>query len=195
MDTVIETKTNFLESTLLVVETKNINLLSGVTSLSLGLINIDKSEHMCFTIDNKKNDNAQKEEMKANETRTYPACLRHIIEKHKKCVFRNNIGKIKKYNVKLHIDPSVASVAQRERQIPFALRDKVNEELKRLANKGIIEDVTAEPTPWLNPLVILPKREYNIRIRVHMRATVDDLLLKLKGSKNFTKLSMTSAFH
>ena len=40
MDTVIESKTKFLESKVFVAETKNINLLSGVTSLALGLIKI-----------------------------------------------------------------------------------------------------------------------------------------------------------
>ena len=125
-----------------------------------------------------------------------------------KRVFQNNIEKIKNYSVKLHIDPSVPPVAQTERRIPFALRDKVNEELKPLENEGIIEDVTGEPTPWLNPLVIVLKGEHNIRICVDMRAankaisrtqyltpTVDDLLVKLKGSKFFTKLDMASAFH
>ena len=84
----------------------------------------------------------------------------------------------------------------------------MNEELKRLKSEGIIEDVTGEPTPWLNPLVIVPKGEHNTRICVHMRAanktitrtrypssTVDNLLVKLKGSKNFTKLDTISAFH
>ena len=113
--TVIENKTKFLESKFFVAETKNINLLAAVTSLALGLIKIDKSEHMCFIINNKKNGNAQKEETKANETRTYPERLQNIIEKHKKRVFQNNIGKIKDYSVKLHIDPSVPPVVQRER--------------------------------------------------------------------------------
>ena len=40
VDTVIETKTKFSESAFFVVETKNVNLLSGVTSLALGLIKI-----------------------------------------------------------------------------------------------------------------------------------------------------------
>ena len=77
-----------------------------------------------------------------------------------------------------------------------------------MENEGIIEDVTGEPTPWLNPLVIVPKDEDNIRICVEMRTAnkaitrtryptpmVDDLLVKLKGSKSFTKLDMASAFH
>ena len=170
VDTVIETKTKFLESKFFVAETKNINLLSGVTSLALGLIKIDKIEHMCSTIDDKKNGNAQKEEMKANETRTYPERLRNIIEKHKKIVFQNNIEKIKNYSVKLHIDLSVPPVAQTERRIPFVFGDKVNEELKRLENEGIIEDVAGEPTPWLNPFVIVLKGEHNTRICIDMRA-------------------------
>ena len=208
MDTVTETKTKFLESKFFVAKTKNINLLSGVTSLALGLIKIDKSEHMCWTVNNKENGNAQNKEITASETRTDPECLRNIIEKHKKRVFQNNIEKIKDYSVRLHIDPSVPSLAQREQQIPFALRDKVNEELKRLEKEGIIEDVTGEPTPWLNPLVIVPKGERNIIICVDMRAannaitrtqyptpTINGLLLTLKGSKFFTKLDMASAFH
>ena len=180
-------------------------MLSGVTSLALGLIKIDKSKHICLTINKNKNGNAQKEETEANETRTYPECLQNIIKKES---FQNNIGKIKDYSVKLHIDLSVPPVAQREQQIPFAERDKVNEELKRLEKEGINEDVTVEPTPCLNPLVIVPEGVHNIRICVDMRAankaitrtryptpTVNDLLVKLKGLKIFTKLDVASAFH
>ena len=41
-------------------------------SLTEKMIKIDKSEHTCFTVNNKKSGTAQKEEMEANETRTYP---------------------------------------------------------------------------------------------------------------------------
>jgi len=73
---------------------------------------------------------------------------------------------------------------------------------------GIIEDVTNKPTPWLNPLVIVPKNDGGIRLCVDMRCankaiqrtryptpTVDDLKTKLQGSEIFTKLDMRSAFH
>ena len=63
------------------------------------------------------------------------------------------MGKLENYNLKLRIDPSVAPVAQRKRQIPFALHNKVNTLLK---NEDVIEDITGEPTTWLNPLVIVP---------------------------------------
>ena len=65
--------------------------MSGITFLALGLININKIEHMSFTIDIMKNNNTQKEEMKAiNETKIHPARLRHIIENHKKLFFEKN---------------------------------------------------------------------------------------------------------
>ena len=125
---------------------------------------------MCFTIDNMKSGNVQKEDMKANENKIYPARLRHITGKYKKEDFQNKIGKINNYSVKLHIYPSVALVTQTEQRIPLALRNKVNEELKRLENQVIIEDVTGVPTQWLNSLVIVPKGEHNIRICVDIRA-------------------------
>ena len=64
VDTVIETDTKFSKSIFFAVETKVINSLSGVASLALGLIKSNKSEHMCFTFYNMKNDNTQKEVIK-----------------------------------------------------------------------------------------------------------------------------------
>ena len=84
MNTVTETKTKFSENTYFVVGTKSINLLSGVTSLGLGLIKINKNKQICFTIDNTKTNNTQKEETKINETKICSALLKHIIEKHRK---------------------------------------------------------------------------------------------------------------
>ena len=39
------------------------------------------------------------------------------------------------------------------------MRDKVNEELKRLEKEDIIKGVTGKTTPWLNPLLIVPTGE------------------------------------
>ncbi|XP_057292552.1 uncharacterized protein K02A2.6-like [Hydractinia symbiolongicarpus] len=118
------------------------------------------------------------------------------------------IRKLKDYQVHLHIDNNVPPVVQKERRIPLALRKRVNAEIAKMEKAGIIEDVTNEATPWLNPLVIVPKPEEGVRICLDMReankainrtryptATVEDLKIKLSGSKVFTKLDMRSAFH
>ena len=56
------------------------------------------------------------------------------------------IGQLKDVTVKLHIDTSVQPVAQQPRRVPFHVRQKVEEEIKNLASKGIIEKVDG-PTP------------------------------------------------
>ena len=137
-----------------------------------------------------------------------PESLRPLLRNFENDVLSNKIGKLKGHHVKLHIDKQVKPVAQRERRIPFALREKAREELDKLEKAGIIEDVTNEPTPWLNPLVIAPKPNGKIRLCLDMRCankaisrtnyptpTIDDLKCKLKGSAIFSKLDLRSAFH
>ena len=75
---------------------------------------------------------------------------------------------MKDVNVKLGIDESVTPVAQKHRRVPFHLRDKVDKELKRLYDAGVIEPVN-ESTEWVSPVVIVPKpNSDDIRLCVDM---------------------------
>ena len=78
------------------------------------------------------------------------------------------IGKRKDVEVKLHIDQTVAPVAQQPRRIPFHIRQKVEAELFHLEKKGIIERVNG-PTPGVSPLVITPKKNGEVQVCVDMR--------------------------
>ena len=122
--------------------------------------------------------------------------------------FQIVLENLKDVKVKLHIDKNVIPVAQSERPIPFALREKVRKEIKNLEVNDIIEDKTNEPTPWLNPLVVVPKAENNVRICLDMRnantaiertrfslPTVDELIVKLRNATRFSKLDLNKAFH
>ena len=68
-----------------------------------------------------------------------------------------------------NVDETVQPVAQPMRRLPFGLRDKVDEKLDELLEKGIIEDVPSSPTTWLSPLVVVGKPDGDIRICVDMR--------------------------
>jgi len=79
----------------------------------------------------------------------------------------NGIGKLRDYQVRLHINPEVKPVAQSVRRIPLALRPKVEEEIQRLLEQDIIEPVQG-PTPWVSPVVVVPKGS-GVRLCVDMR--------------------------
>ena len=119
----------------------------------------------------------------------------------------DGIGTLKDFEVKLHIDESVPPVAQPPRRIPFHMRQKVSDALAKLERDGIIEKVS-NATPWISPLVVIPKKDGDIRLCVDMRManraiqrerhptpTVDDLIHTLNGATVFTKLDLRSGYH
>ena len=96
-----------------------------------------------FHIDNKKNRNEQKEEMKANGTRIYPARLIHITEKHKKVFFEITLEDKKLYrNNSYRPVLSTCSTERKANSLTFA-----NQKHARKENEIIIDYVTVEPTP------------------------------------------------
>ncbi|KAK9752634.1 Reverse transcriptase (RNA-dependent DNA polymerase) [Popillia japonica] len=142
-------------------------------------------------------------------------------------------GKLKGNEVHLFIDPTVVPVAQKHRRLPFSIRDKVKEELKRLEQNDIIEldqhrrlpfsirdkvkeelkrleqndiiELVTTPTPWLSPIVVVPKPNNTNAIRMcvdmrcanmaikrvrHLTPTIDDIIVTLNGSKFFSKLDL-----
>ena len=128
-------------STLHVLQGSHGSLLSYTTALDLGILNMQ--------INHVKNTLAHEQLLKQ-----YPTLF-------------NGIGKLKGVEVKLHIDSAVSPVAQKARRIPFHLRKKVEQELNNLEQQGIIEKVNG-PTPWVSPLVVIPKKNGDVRLCVDM---------------------------
>ena len=119
------------------------------------------------------------------------------------------IGKIKDFQVELHIDPHVPPVTQPHRLIPFHLRKKLDAELGKLERQGIIEPVDG-PTPWVSPLVVTSKQKNPHQIRVcvdmrqpnrailrerHITPTVNNLIHDLNGATVFSKIDLKSGYH
>ncbi len=117
------------------------------------------------------------------------------------------IGKLKDYKFRIHINPNIAPVAQPPRRIPFHVRAQVEEQLHKLESAGIIEPVDG-PTPWVSPLVIVPKGKGKVRVCVDMRLpntavqrerhptpTLDEVIHDLTGATVFSKLDLHQAYH
>ena len=96
---------------------------------------------------------------------------------------------------------------QPHRRIPFHVRQDVEKELERLESLDIIEKVTG-PTPWVSPILVVPKSSGEVRICVDMREankavkrekhlmpTIDDLVTDLNGATIFSKLDLSSGYH
>ena len=83
------------------------------------------------------------------------------------CLF-GGIGRLRNKIVKLYVDPDITPRQQPQRRIPFHVRGNVEKELERLGRLDIIERVEG-PTPWISPIVVVPKKSGEVRICVDMR--------------------------
>ena len=80
----------------------------------------------------------------------------------------NGIGCLRNFEVKLHIDEPIPPVAQAARRIPFHMRRKVSEALNELEKQHVIERVDG-PTPYISPIVVIPKKDGSVRLCVDMQ--------------------------
>ena len=132
--------------------------------------------------------------------------LQAVLDAHQ-AVFQEGLGKMKGFKAKLHVDPTANPRYFRPRSIPYALRDRVEEELDRLVAEGTLEPV--ETAEWAAPIVpVIKSDKQSVRICGDFRLTVnpvskldnypipkvEDLFTKLQGGKSFTKLDMRQAY-
>ena len=200
-DIALESSTKITVATIIVVKNARGCLLSGTTSIGLGLLH--------FTVHNVK-DQPEAQPLLHQTPKNVsqvPARLQPLIQQYDELF--HGVGKLTDVQVKLHINPEVKPVVQPTRRIPFAIRDQVEKELKRLKDLDIIEEAQGA-TPWVSPIVAFPKpnNPENIRLCADMRLpnkaiererhpqpTIDDLVTELNGACYFSKLDLNSAYH
>ena len=119
----------------------------------------------------------------------------------------SGVGKLKDRAVQLLINPNVTPVAQPMRRTPFSMRSKLEEKIKELIELDIIEPAQG-PTPWVNPVVVVPKSGGDIRLCIDMRRaneairrarhpipTVDEITQSISGSKVFSTLDLKWGYY
>ncbi|CAB4007481.1 PREDICTED: uncharacterized protein K02A2.6-like [Paramuricea clavata] len=180
-EAVIETRKRISVATFYVAKAANcVNLLSLSTAQELGLISL----HL-------------------DKLTSKDAALENILQKHSK-VF-SDLGKLKGEKIKLDIDKTKIPKAQPQRRIPYHIREKGKNAITELENQGVIEKVPEnEATPWVSPIVAVPKKDGQVRICVDMRLaneairrvrhpipTVNDVSVALNGAKFFSKFDLS----
>ena len=88
-----------------------------------------------------------------------PDKLNQVLNTHSQ-VFEEGLGTLNNVKVNLAVDPSVPSKFHKARSILFALKEKVELELQRLEELGIISPVTH--SEWAAPIVPVMKQNGDV---------------------------------
>ena len=108
--------------------------------------------------------------------------------------------------VKLKVKENTVPVVMPDRRIAISLRSKLKSELDKLESEGVIVKTT-EPTPWVNQIVIVPKKNGEIRICIDPKElnkvlvrerlimpVLEDKLHELGSSKVFSKADLKAGY-
>ncbi|UYV67074.1 hypothetical protein LAZ67_4003826, partial [Cordylochernes scorpioides] len=173
---VISWKENSVSEEIYVIDKKVESLLGGKASFELGII---------------KRVNHVNESMSTN--------IETIVQEHEHLF--HGLGTIKGYSHKVTLKDNYRPIAQRCRRIPYAKVEAVNQELDKMLENGIIEEVH-QGSEWVSNIIVVPKRDSEeIRLCIDLREvnkailrerhpipTIDNMLHALKGAKVFAKL-------
>ena len=186
--TALESETKKLSDKLYVVEGSGGSLLSWRTSQGLNLLQ---------TV----------QQIGDQPSKTEPNAPANLIEEYDDLF--HGLGKLKNYQIKLHIDENVPPVAQPHRRVPFHVRKQLEEQLRRDEELGVIERIEG-PTPWVSPIVVAPKPKSPGKVRVcvdmrqankaikrerHVTPTIKEMIGDLNGAKVFTKLDLNQGYN
>ena len=107
---------------------------------------------------------------------------------------------------KIHLKEGAVPTVQPPKRVPFALQEKLKEELDRLEVMGIIEKTTTQ-TEWINSIVVVQKPNGSLRICLdpvdlnkwvqrpyHPIPSFDDVAAKCSGSNTFFKLDARQGY-
>ena len=139
-----------------------------------------------------------------NHVGTSPT-LEGLLDRHK-ALFRDELGTVKGTSAKLHVDPQSRPRFYKPRPVPYAMRERIEQEIDRLKQEGVIRPV--EFSDWAAPIVPVLKSDGSVRLcgdyklTVNQAAKVDtyplprieDLLASLAGGKSFSKLDLAHAY-
>ena len=132
--------------------------------------------------------------------------LRDILTKYKS-VFTEDNGKVKGMKATLTLKEKAQAKFCKARPVPYALKEKVEQELDRLEKEGIIHKV--DHSDWATPIVAAPKGNNSVRICGDYKTTVnpqlkvdqyplpriDDIFASLAGGQRFSKIDLRQAYH
>ncbi|XP_054259844.1 uncharacterized protein K02A2.6-like [Macrosteles quadrilineatus] len=122
-------------------------------------------------------------------------------------VFQAGIGTVKDIKVDLTLKENSQPIFCKARNVPFALKEKLDKELDRLVENEVIYPVTK--TNWASPIVIVPKSDSTVRVCGDFKTTInpclrtdhyplplpEEIFSNISGAKMFCKIDLTAAYN
>ncbi|XP_044184791.1 uncharacterized protein K02A2.6-like [Acropora millepora] len=122
-------------------------------------------------------------------------------------VFSEGMGTLKGHKADLKVEEGCQPSFNKPRQVPYALRPKVEAELTRLEKDGILSNV--EYSEWATPIVPVVKRNGSVHVCGDFKVSINPVLLteqyplpriedifaNFAGGKHFSKLDLRQAYH
>ncbi|UYV63208.1 K02A2.6-like, partial [Cordylochernes scorpioides] len=143
-NSVISWKENSISEEIYVIDKKVESLLGGKASFELGII---------------KRVNHVNESMSTN--------IETLVQEHEHLF--HGLGTIKGYSHEVTLKDNYRPIAQRCRRIPYAMVEAVNQELDKMLENGIIEEVH-QGSEWVSNIIVVPKRDSEeIRLCIDLR--------------------------
>ncbi|XP_033646848.1 uncharacterized protein K02A2.6-like [Asterias rubens] len=120
-------------------------------------------------------------------------------------LFKEEIGELKGIKGNLILKENAQPVFLKARQVPYALRPKIEAELVKLQRENIITPV--ETSEWATPIVPVAKKSGGVRICGDFKVTlnanlrtkqyplpkIEDIFATLAGGQRFSKLDLRQA--
>ena len=131
--------------------------------------------------------------------------LQEILDKYSD-VFEEDIGLLKTTKAKLNLKKNSQPKFCKARQVPYTLRPKVEAELTKLQNDGIL--IKVDWSEWATPVVSVIKKNGNVRLCGDFKQTInpvlhiqqyplpriDDIFASLGGGRKFSKIDLRQAY-
>ena len=122
-------------------------------------------------------------------------------------VFEDGVGLIKDFRANIQVKEGSMPVYRKSRTVAYALREKVDNDLRRQVREGLLENV--EHSKYASPIVIVDKPDGAIRICGDYKATVnpqldakqyplpteEECFYPMRGGKKFTRLDIRQAYN
>ena len=77
-------------------------------------------------------------------------------------LFEEDLRTLQGVKAKIHVDPTASSIFHKARSVPYALRQKIEQDLERLEKPVTIEPV--QYSKWVIPIVLVTKSDGTLRL-------------------------------